>query len=173
MRRIDYIVIHCSATREGQYFDSTDIDLWHKNRGWKGIGYHYVITLDGQREEGRKEEEVGAHVYGHNKNSIGVCYIGGLDKSGKAKDTRTPEQIYALKVLLYELKIKYPDAEIVGHRDLSPDANGDGQVTREEWLKECPSFDAREEYKDITITNLKKDLHGLVKWLVKPFWRWN
>ena len=146
MRKITEIIVHCSATREGQPFTVKDIDRWHRARKWNGCGYHYVITLDGQIQEGRKIEVPGAHVAGHNANSIGICYIGGLDKDGKAKDTRTDQQKAALYRLLKSCKKLYPDAEIKGHRDCSPDINGDGKIERWEWLKECPCFDVKKEY---------------------------
>jgi len=149
MRKIDYLVVHCSATREGQKVTVKDITAWHRQRGFRTIGYHYVIYPDGTLVEGRPEEKIGAHVTGYNKNSIGICYIGGLDKAGKAADTRTPEQKKTLKGLLLKLRSKYPDAAICGHRDFSPDKNENGKVDPWERLKECPSFNAIDEYKDI------------------------
>lgn len=139
-RPIDLIVIHCSATREGQPFDARDYDRMHKKLGWSGIGYHYVILLDGTIEKGRPDENIGSHVRGHNSNSIGVVYTGGLDRQGKAKDTRTDEQRAAMTMLVQKLHELYPDARIVGHRDLSPDKDGDGVVEPHEWLKMCPCF---------------------------------
>lgn len=136
MRNINEIIIHCSATAEGKDFNAADIDRWHKQRGFKKIGYHYVIKLDGTIEKGRGVEEIGAHCLNHNKNSIGVCYIGGLASDGKTpKDTRTPEQKKALWKLIVELLIKYPNATIHGHREF---AN-----------KACPCFDAKKEYQCI------------------------
>ena len=85
MRRIDEIIIHCTATKEGVDVDAKTIDKWHKQRGWKGIGYHYVIKLDGTVEKGRKDEEIGAHCTNHNAHSIGIVYVGGLDSNGKPK----------------------------------------------------------------------------------------
>ena len=136
MRKITEIIVHCSATPEGQNFTVEDIDRWHKQKGWQGIGYHYVIYLDGSVHKGRNEEVIGAHCLGHNAYSIGVCYIGGLDKWTKAhKDTRTDAQKQALIDLLKSLKEKYPNAIIYGHRDFSK--------------KDCPCFDAKNEYKNI------------------------
>jgi N-acetylmuramoyl-L-alanine amidase len=151
MRPINLIVVHCSATKEGVAINASAIDKMHKERKppFKKIGYHYVILIDGKIEKGRDEQEIGAHVTGHNNRSIGICYVGGLDGDGKAKDTRTKEQKAALVTLLMELVGKYPDAEIVGHRDLSKDKNRDGKISRFEWIKECPCFDANEEYKHI------------------------
>ena len=136
MRKITEIIVHCSATPEGQNFTAEDIDRWHKQKGWQGIGYHYVIELDGSVHKGRNEEVIGAHCLGHNAYSIGICYIGGLDKWAKApKDTRTDAQKQALIDLLKSLKEKYPNAIIYGHRDFSK--------------KDCPCFDAKNEYKNI------------------------
>lgn len=140
MRKINYIVVHCTATPEGKDFKAKDIDRWHKERGWKGIGYHYVVDLDGTIEKGRNESEIGSHVAGHNKDSIGVVYVGGLDKDGKTpKDTRTEAQKEALWKILIALIIKYPDATIMGHRDFKGVS------------KACPCFDVQKEYKDINL----------------------
>lgn len=135
MRQIDEIIIHCSATPADKNYTVEDIDKWHKAKGWKGIGYHYVIYLDGSIHKGRPEEEIGAHCKDHNANSIGVCYIGGIDEYGIPEDTRTDKQKGALSLLLKSLKAKYPGAKIYGHREF---AN-----------KACPSFDATAEYKNL------------------------
>lgn len=136
MRKINEIIVHCTATPEGKDFKAADIDKWHKQKGWDGIGYHHVVDLDGTVEPGRPESKVGAHCYGHNQNSIGVVYIGGVASDGKTpKDTRTPQQKAALVKLLTELKHKYPGATIHGHRDFA--------------AKACPSYDATTEYKNI------------------------
>lgn len=139
MRNINLIIIHCTATMEGLDFKAKDIDLWHKQKGWKGIGYHYVVDLDGTVEKGRPDAEIGAHCVGKNKNSIGIVYVGGLDKNGKPKDTRTPEQKEALWELLRVLLVKYPKATIHGHNEFSN--------------KACPCFDVTKEY---DIINLRK-----------------
>ena len=150
MRKINLIVVHCSATPEGRDVTAADINKMHIARGFKKIGYHYVVRLDGTVETGRKENEIGAHAKGYNANSIGVCYVGGLSSDGKTpKDTRTPAQKSALKKLLHTLKQRYPDARIVGHRDLSPDTNHNGKVDKWEWIKACPCFDAIPEYANI------------------------
>ena len=130
MREIKEIILHCSATQDGKDFDVTDIDNWHKKRGWSGVGYHYVIKLDGTVQEGRDEDTIGANAYGHNKYSIGVCYIGGLDDEMNAKDTRTNAQKKALKKLVIKLYYKYRDAKVIGHNEIS--------------TKSCPSFDVQE-----------------------------
>lgn len=147
MRKINKIVIHCSATKESQWVDIEEIYRWHKKRGFREIGYHFVIKLDGSIEVGRTIDEIGAHAKGHNHDSIGVCYIGGLDSNGKAKDTRNTDQRKAMDNLITRLKNSFPNAEIIGHRDLSVDLNGDGVISRNEWMKECPCFDVKSEYK--------------------------
>lgn len=146
MRKINKIVIHCSATREGQSFTVADIDGWHRARGFAKIGYHFIIDLNGNVFKGRDISEIGAHVQGHNSDSIGICYIGGLDRNGNPKDTRTPEQIKAMHALVFGLKAFLPDAKILGHRDLSPDKNGNGIIESWEWLKACPCFDTQKEF---------------------------
>ena len=83
MRAISLIVVHCSATRAGQDFTATDIDRWHRQRGFRSIGYHFVIRLDGTIEPGRDVALDGAHCTGWNHRSIGICYIGGLDRNGR------------------------------------------------------------------------------------------
>lgn len=136
MRKITEIIVHCSATPEGRDFTVADITRWHRQRGFRTIGYHYVVYRDGSVHTGRQEGEIGAHCTGHNAYSIGICYIGGLAADGKtAKDTRTPEQRKALLMLLRRLRAKYPNAKIHGHRDFA--------------AKACPSFDATKEYADL------------------------
>lgn len=131
---VSKIIVHCSATREGDdSINAEVIDRWHKARGWKGIGYHFVILLDGKIETGRMINKCGAHTKGYNCSSIGICYIGGVEKDGKTpKDTRTPEQIASMLELLRVLRKMYPDAKIHSHRDFA--------------AKACPSFDATNEY---------------------------
>ena len=130
MRKITKLIIHCSATPEGRDYTVADIDRWHRARGFKGIGYHYVIYRDGSVHPGRAVEVIGAHCTGQNANSIGICYIGGLAADGKtAKDTRTPAQKEALRNLVAELKARYPGVTVHGHREF---AN-----------KACPCFDVK------------------------------
>lgn len=137
MRAINKIIVHCSATKEGKAVKTETIRTWHiKDNHWKDIGYHYVIELDGSVHKGRSEDTVGAHCYGNNADSIGVCYVGGVAKDGKTpKDTRTDAQKASLVKLLKELKQKYTGAIIYGHRDFAK--------------KACPSFDAKTEYKSL------------------------
>jgi N-acetylmuramoyl-L-alanine amidase len=144
MRKVNLIVIHCSASRPKAAATqrASDIDAMHKARGWRRIGYHYFIRTDGTVERGRAEADVGAHVSGHNSNSIGVCYAGGLDEAGSPADTRTAAQKAAMSKLVHDLTARYRGAKVLGHRDLSPDKDGDGVVEKHEWLKDCPCFDA-------------------------------
>lgn len=152
IRRIHGIVVHCSATVEGEDFDISDIDRWHKKRGFNRVGYHFVIKLDGTIQTGRELSMIGAHVSGHNKNTIGICYIGGLDADKKAKDTRTDAQKESLRWLIRAIKAHMKGGQaltVKGHRDYSPDRNGNGIIDASERLKECPCFDAIPEYSDI------------------------
>lgn len=157
MNKIDAIVVHCSATRAGQDIGKKEITQMHLQRGFNTIGYNYVVRLDGTVEVGRSLQINGAHCnskgfsgVSYNKHSIGICYVGGLDAHGKAADTRTPAQKKALRELIAKLVKEYPGIkEILGHRDTSPDLDGDGIVEKHEWIKSCPCFDAATEYKDL------------------------
>ena len=148
MRKIDSIILHCTATPEGKDYSVDTIRSWHKQRGFDDIGYHYVIHLDGSISNGRPIAIAGAHALGWNSNSIGISYIGGLDSSAKkGKDTRTPAQKEAFKSLIAKLVLEYKDIRILlGHRDTSPDLNGNGTIERGEWIKECPCFDVESNY---------------------------
>ena len=136
MRQINKIIIHCSDTPEGRPNTVADITAWHKQRGFRTIGYHYVVYLDGQIVEGRPIESVGAHCTSHNRDSIGICYIGGRTSDMKEiKDTRTSEQKKSLVELITALRRQFPDAKVYGHRDFA--------------CRDCPCFNAKEEYKDL------------------------
>jgi N-acetylmuramoyl-L-alanine amidase len=137
MRKINKIIIHCSATPEGRPHDVTDIRRWHVIRGFNDIGYHFLIHLDGTIETGRPIELPGAHTSYQNQNSIGICYVGGMTKDmKKAKDTRTKEQKDSLIKLMHDLIYKYnQDMTIHGHNEF---AN-----------KACPSFNVKEEYANL------------------------
>lgn len=158
MRRINEIIVHCTATPEGRNVTVKDVDNWHRAKGWNGIGYHCLIYLDGSIHKGRPIERQGAHCStgGHNRHSIGVCYVGGLAKDGKtAMDTRTPEQKEALASLLIELHNEFPHATLHGHREFvcSRVQKGickscvDCKYNKPICLlaaKACPSFDVHE-----------------------------
>ena len=161
-RDIIEIIIHCTATPEGREVTVADLDKLHRERGFKQCGYHYVVHLDGKISMGRAPQVVGAHCLNHNANSIGVVYVGGLVvkgyKLGKLRknepiyecaDTRTERQKTSLYYLLKNLIGYYPGAVILGHRDTSPDLNGNGIIEPSEYIKACPCFDAREEYQCI------------------------
>ncbi len=136
-RKITLIVVHCSGNRAGSKLRAADIDRYHRSLGWSGCGYHYVIATDGTVEVGRPVERAGAHCKGHNRYSIGVCYVGGLADDGVTPmDTRNEAQRKSLRRLLEQLHDLYPKAIIVGHRDLG--AN-----------KACPCFDAVREFADL------------------------
>lgn len=128
-----HIVLHCSATRGIQDVGVKEIRQWHKQRGFSDIGYHYVIRRDGRIERGRPEKAIGAHVAGHNANTLGICLVGGLaDKAPWAPTNNfTAAQWSSLKSLLTTLTAKYPGVTILGHRDFPGVA------------KACPCFDAK------------------------------
>lgn len=145
-RMVDLIVIHCSATKETSRLTPLALDRMHRQRGFNGCGYHYYIERDGKINSMRPSEKVGAHVRGYNAHSLGICYEGGLDKNGRAADTRTERQKVSLRALVKVLRQLYPTINrVVGHRDLSADRNGDGVITPDEWTKQCPCFDAASE----------------------------
>lgn len=136
MREINKIIVHCSATREGENYEVAEIRKWHLARGFNDIGYHFYIDLYGEIHKGRDISKIGAHCKGHNRNSIGICYCGGVEADGKTpKDTRNTEQKDALLCVLRTLKAMYPNAVIHSHNDF---AN-----------KACPSFNATKEYENI------------------------
>lgn len=148
-RDVNIIVIHCSASKENVNYSFDQCIKDHRARGFHTCGYHRYISKDGTIYIGRDFDIVGAHVAGHNLHSIGICYEGGLDSNGRAKDTRTPEQKQAIINCILEA-IEYAEGKvnrIVGHRELSPDLNGNGIVEPDEWVKMCPCFNAEPEYK--------------------------
>ena len=137
MRKIDLIVIHCSATRENRPFPVTSLIACHQAR-FGFTGYHYYVTRDGKVYQTRHENLPGIHARHYNQHSIGVCYEGGITADGRSADTRTEAQKAAMWHLLKSLKTDYPDAVILGHRDL-PNVH-----------KDCPCFDAQKEYSVLT-----------------------
>ena len=140
MTKINKLIVHCSATREGQHITVDTIRDWHvKGNGWSDIGYHYIIYLDGTIVKGREDNVRGAHVKGNNTGSLGICYIGGVEEDGRTpKDTRTDAQKESLESLLKTLKAMHQKAVVYGHRNFAS--------------KACPSFDAMEEYEEISNT---------------------
>lgn len=122
MRNINEIIVHCADTPDEKDFTVKDIDRWHRERGWSGCGYHWVIRKDGIVEIGRNVETIGAHCQGHNKNSIGICLIGRNEFNSK--------QLMALRNLVNELKAKFPTAGIFGHYEFNKG-------------KTCPNFNVK------------------------------
>ena len=136
MRLVKEVIIHCSATREGQDVSVDTIRDWHLAKGWNDIGYHFYIDLDGTIHKGRDIDKMGAHCKGRNRNSIGICYCGGVEADGKTpKDTRTQEQKESLLHVLKTIKAMYPESMIYSHNEFA--------------AKACPSFDATSEYENI------------------------
>lgn len=144
MRKIDNIVIHCTAGSAQQSAENIK-DYWARVLGWKSYGYHWLVNADGSCERLADDEKPTNGVRGHNSNSIHLCYKGGWNGT----DTRTPEQKEALINLVKQYKRKYPKARVLGHRDFSPDLNRDGKITPNEWIKICPCFNAIDEYKNV------------------------
>ena len=145
MRFINLIVVHCSATRCDRSYTEHDLTTDHLRRGFSGAGYHFYIRKNGDIKTLRPLERPGAHARGYNAHSIGICYEGGLNNYGMPEDTRTEWQRHSLRVLVRTLLLDYPDARVAGHRDLSPDLNGNGEVEPMEWTKQCPCFEVKKE----------------------------
>ena len=124
------IIIHCAATTPSMDIGIEEITKWHIQRGFSGCGYHYVIKRDGAVETGRAENDIGAHAYGHNSDSIGISLVGGISEDGKSEANYTDEQWLMLRELVEELIEKYPDADVIGHNDVSK--------------KDCPCFNVKE-----------------------------
>ncbi len=129
---VKYLIVHCSATKRKMDIGAKEIDRWHRQQGWLGIGYHYVIRRDGMIEEGRSELKRGAHCVGWNHCSLGICLVGGIDDNGKPENNFTEMQMRRLRALLQTMLVSYPGATIVGHRDM-PNVH-----------KDCPCFDVQE-----------------------------
>jgi N-acetylmuramoyl-L-alanine amidase len=159
IKTINKIIIHCSASREDKDYSFEQLIKDHKARGFDACGYHVFFSKDGTRHDGRPFNTRGAHAAPFNTNSIGICYEGGVSAKGKPKDTRTEIQKEKLLETILEVLALIKKAggnpklvEIIGHRDISPDLDGDGIVEPFEWIKSCPCFEAKEEYKDIAKT---------------------
>lgn len=136
MRKINLIVLHCSATKDTQSYSPEQLERDHKARGFTQAGYHFYIRRNGEIISMRPVEQIPAHAKGFNRNSIAICYEGGLDVTGKPKDTRTPKQKESIRILLHLLLTHHPGSRICGHRDLGAH-------------KACPCFNAEEEYADL------------------------
>ena len=149
MREIKRIFIHCTASYQATTTEAS-LRAEFKAKGWKSPGYHYVVKPDGGIINMWPEDKVSNGVQGYNSTSINVAYIGGIDKQHpKGIDNRTDAQKKALLELLAKLKVKYPKAKIMGHRDISLDKNGNGKVDTWEYIKACPCFNAMEEYAEL------------------------
>jgi len=145
------ITIHGSATYMDQDIDIEDVRKWHtdpppKGNGWDDVGYHFFIKLDGTIQKGRSTLMQGAHVAGHNSGNLGICMAGGLDPDGNPAFTYTNDQMLSLEKLVQGLLdyYKLPKEKVSGHRDWSPDINDDGIISPNEFMKDCPCFDAKE-----------------------------
>ena len=147
MRNIERIFIHCTAGNQKATVE--DLMREFKAKGWKAPGYHVAVLANGAIHQLLPYSEISNGVRGYNSTAINVAYTGGIDAKGDAIDNRTPEQKKSLRELLIRLRKDYPNAKILGHRDISPDKNGNGIVDPWERIKECPCFDAITEYKDI------------------------
>lgn len=133
IKSVNFLVVHCAATKATMDIGATEIRSWHRQRGWMDIGYHYVIRRNGAIEKGRPDDRPGAHARGFNHLSLGICLVGGVAKDGKTPENNfTSDQFHALRRLLIGLNATFPEARILGHRDL-PNV-----------YKGCPSFDVEE-----------------------------
>lgn len=165
MAKLKYLVIHCTATPEGREVTGANIRRWHTSpvsaggRGWKQVGYTDLFKLDGtvERLANNNEDanvdpwEITNGAKGYNSVSRHIVYAGGTDKNGKAKDTRTDAQKKAMKEYVLDFHRRFPDVKILGHRELSPDKNGNGIIEPSEWIKACPSFEVSEWLKSIGV----------------------
>lgn len=140
-RSLTLIVVHCTATRADGDFTEQDLLRCHRELGMQCIGYHFYIRKDGYIHSTRPLDMAGAHARGYNSHSIGIAYEGGLDAEGRPSDTRTEKQKFSMRALIRVLKMDFSITRVCGHRDLSPDRNGNGRVEPQEWLKQCPCFD--------------------------------
>lgn len=135
-KQTDMIVVHCSATKPSMDIGAKEIREWHKAKGWSDIGYHFVIRRNGEVENGRNVRDIGAHVEGHNWNTVGICMVGGVDYSNRPKSNFTNAQWVSLKKTVRYLYQLFGQLPLRGHHDLFAG-------------KDCPSFNvqdwAREE----------------------------
>jgi len=134
MRHITKVIIHCAATKPSMDIGASDIKKWHLDRGWKDIGYHYVIRRNGDIENGIGVALAGSHTKGHNASSIGICLVGGIDNKSEPENNFTKPQWATLERLVRILKVDFPHATVHGHREFA--------------AKACPSFDVQEWLKN-------------------------
>ncbi|MBZ5882544.1 peptidoglycan recognition protein family protein, partial [Escherichia coli] len=164
----DYLVVHCAATPPSWNGGAKEIRQWHREKGWIDIGYHFVIRRDGTVETGRPENTVGAHVENHNSNSIGICLVGGVDDKLKAQNNFTPAQFAALALKLRELKKKYPNVTVQGHRDFPGVKKDCPSFDTRKWIKDTGVFDtshvpAEPDARSVEITNATPTIYSLAK----------
>lgn len=151
MRQIKRIFIHCTASYQETYTDEKLVNEF-KRKGWRNPGYHYVIRPDGTIFRMLPESQISNGVSGYNSTAINIAYVGGVTKEKpKGVDNRTAQQKSALLYLLQDLRVRYPKAYIMGHRDISPDKNGNGKIDTWEYIKMCPCFNAMEEYATLNL----------------------
>ena len=156
MRELNRIILHSTATQEGKDYDIDDIRKWHLQRGFSDVGYHFVIYRNGIIAKGRSLSIQGAHTLGHNDDSVGVAYIGGIDATGKAKDTRTVAQKVSMRALILYLRLRYRISNVMGHKQCSH--------------TECPSFDSEKYARDVKHDPIITIL-GLLYVLIKLYGR--
>lgn len=148
MRKIKHLVVHTSATSQETTIEEIQ-KYWKNHLKWKNPGYHFMIKPNGEVVNILPIERVSNGVAGYNANIINICYIGGVDSNNRAVDNRTDEQKSSLLKLLKKLKTQFPSATIKGHRDFSPDLNKNGIIEPFEFIKQCPCFNAMDEYKNL------------------------
>ena len=136
LKQVSLLIVHCSATRCDRPFSVESLIATGEAR-FGQVSYHYYVRRNGDVVPLLPESVQGVHARHYNYCSLGICYEGGLDEMGRAVDTRTPAQKASLYQLLKNLRVDYPDARIMGHRELPHVA------------KACPCFDASEEYKEL------------------------
>ena len=131
----EYLVVHCSATKPSMDIGLREIKRWHVNdNGWRDVGYHYIIRRNGEVELGRSNRDTGAHAAGYNHKSISLCMVGGMAEDNSAENNFTAQQWTALLDLVKQIKVDYPEADVIGHNEISD--------------KECPSFDVQQWKKE-------------------------
>ena len=131
----EYLVVHCSATKPSMDIGLREIKRWHvDDNGWRDVGYHYIIRRNGEVELGRSNRDTGAHAAGYNHKSVSLCMVGGMAEDNSAENNFTAQQWTALLDLVKQIKVDYPEANVIGHNEISE--------------KECPSFDVQQWKKE-------------------------